>query len=121
MISRNAFATDGGYCTPKISDNTTQSSWQIIVLLLALAILAEVIMFDVGMMLYLMISRSFCHLKTTDVQVCSELMSTSGLSGILFLVSFFLIKDDSSSVPLLLTSFGTVAEQLHCTHVNIVV
>ena len=60
-----------------------------------------------------MVSRkSFCEFKRTDVKVCLALASTSGLSAVLFLISHFLINDHSTSIPLLLTSIGTVAEQL---------
>ena len=71
-------------------------------------------MFGIGMTLYLMVNRSFCELKRTDVKVCLALdqVSTYGLSGVLFIISFFLSKDHSTSIPLLLASIGAVLEQL---------
>ena len=90
MFSRATFATDGEYCAIQIEDNITS---HIVSILIILVVLVQMVMFGLGMMLYLVVSRSFCEFKRSDVKVCLALVSTSGLSGILFLVSFFLIKD----------------------------
>ena len=109
VLTRTFFATEEGYCAVKVNeDNTTK----ILTVLALLVFVVQVIMFGIGMILYLMVSRSFCELKRADVKVFLALVSTTGLSGILFVVSLFLINDRSTSIPLLLRSIGTVAEQL---------
>ena len=109
MFSRATFATDGGYCAIQIESSVTLRAVSILVILV---FLVQMVMFGAGMLLYLMVSRSFCEIKRTDVKVILALVSTSGLSAVLFLVSFFMIKDRSTSVPLLVTSVGILAEQL---------
>jgi len=109
MFSRTTFDTDGGYCAITVEDNITS---HIVSILIILVVLVQMAMFGIGMILYLMVNRSFCEFKRTDVKMCLALVSTSGLSGVLFLVSFFLIKDHSTTVPLLLTSVGILTEQL---------
>ena len=107
VLTRTFFATEEGYCAMKVDEDNTTS--KILTALALLVFVAQLIMFGIGMILYLMVSRSFCELKRADVKVCLALVSTA---GILFVVSFLLINDCSTSIPLLLRSIGTVAEQL---------
>ena len=110
MFSKIFFATEEGYCAIKFGkDNIT---FQILSVVLPLMVVAQILMFGIGMTLYLMANKSSCELKRTDVKVCLALVSTAGLSGVLFIISFFLSKDHSTSVPLLLASIGAVMEQL---------
>ena len=109
MLSRIFFATEEGYCSIEADSDSTTS--QIAHLLFALVFVAQMFAFGTGMVLYLMVSRSFCEFKGTDVKVCLALVSTAGLSGVLFIASLLLIDDHSTSIPLLLGSVGTLAEQ----------
>ena len=93
MLNRNAFVTKDGYCATDIEDNTKRSSLQIVIALLFLIISVQMIMFGLGMIMYFLVSRDFCALKTTDVKACSTLVSTSGLHLVLFLFSFILIRN----------------------------
>ena len=109
MFSRASFATDEGYCAIKVEDGTSLHIFSILILLV---VLLQMVMFGLAMMLYLTVSRSFCEIKRTDVKVCLALVSTSGIDGVLFLALFFIIKDHSTSVTLLVISVGILIEQL---------
>ena len=110
MFSRLFFDTEEGYCAIKFDEDN--ATWQALSILIFVLVVAQILVFGIGMILYLMVSRSFCELKRTDVKVCLALVSTAGLSDVLFMISFFLIKDHSTSIPLLLTAIGTAVEHL---------
>jgi len=80
--------------------------------LLFLMIIMQLMIFCLGMSLYFVVSRNLCILKATDVKVCLILLCTSGLHDVLFLISFFSIKNRSTSVPVLFTSIGILVEQV---------
>ena len=110
IFSNLFFTTEEGYCAIKFEkENTT---FKILSVVLPLMVVAQMFMFGIGIILYLMVNRSSCELKRTDVKVCLALVSTAGLSSVLFIISFFSIKDHSTSIPLLLASIGAVMEQL---------
>ena len=106
-VSRNAFATKNGYCA--FEDNSKGLLF-ILVILLSLAIAVQLVLFAFGMILYLLVTRNSCEFKTIDFKVCLALISTSGLNTVLFLTSYFLVQ--STGIPFLLSSVGTLVEQL---------
>ena len=109
VVSRNAFATKNGYCAIDFEDNS-EGSLFILVILLSLAIAVQLVLFAFGMILYLLVTRNSCEFKTIDFKVCLALISTSGLNTVLFLTSYFLVQ--STGIPFLLSSVGTLVEQL---------
>ena len=73
ILSRIFFATEEGYCSIEVDSDITTS--RITSLLFALVFVAQMFAFGIGTILYLMVSRSFCEFKKTDVKVRLALVS----------------------------------------------
>jgi len=111
MVSRNAFTVEGGYCSTEFGDKT-KGSWLALIALLLIIIFVQMLLFGIGVVLYFLISRNTCEFRTIDVGVCLLLVSTSGLGAVMFVISYFFESSKSTCVPFLLTSVGTLVQEL---------
>ena len=111
MVSRTAFTTTHGYCATEFEDKT-KGSWLALIVLLLIIIVVQMVMFGLGVALYFLASRNLCEFRTIDVGVCLMLVSTSGLGAVMFVMSYFFATNDSTCIPFLLTSVGTLVQQL---------
>ena len=85
-VSRNAFTTTGGYCASEYED-TNKGSWLLLLVALLAALVVQVLMFGLGLILYFLVSRNLCELRSIDIGVCLLLLSTSGLGAVLFVIT----------------------------------
>jgi len=111
IVSRNAFTTTGGYCATEYKDKTKGSLLALFAVLLAV-IVAQMLMFGLGLMLYFLINRNLCEFRSVDIRVCLLLLSTSGVGAMLFVMSSLCDTSKSMYIPFLLTSVGTLVQQL---------
>jgi len=109
--SRNAFTTTSGYCATEYEDKTKGSFLALFVVLLAV-LLAQVLMFGLGLILYFLINRNLCEFRSIDVGVCLLLLSTSGLGAVMFVMSYLFVSSKSTCIPFLFTSVGTLLQQV---------
>ena len=111
MVSRNAFTTVDGHCATGYEEKA-KGPWMAILLLFLIVLVVQVFMFGFGVILYFLISRNICKFKSIDIGVCLLLVSTSGLGTLMFSLSYLLNESNSTCIPFLLTSVGTVVRQL---------
>ena len=91
IVSRNAFTTTGGYCATEYEDKTKGSLLALLVVLMAMFVV-QMLMFGLGLIQYFLINRNLCEFRSVDIRVCLLVLSTSGLSAILFVMSLCLVQ-----------------------------
>ena len=103
---RDGFKTMGGYCAVGFADG---AGVFIFIGQLALLAFVELIIFSIGMGFYFVVNKRCCAFKSNDIRVSFVLVSTAGISRVLFLTYFAL--SGSAEYAFVASSLGTTLEQ----------
>ena len=103
--TRSAFSRDNGYCATEF--HSEDASFVIFFIQLASTFVMQVVVFAIGMILYL-VNKKSCEFWSVDTRVCLTLGSTAGLNT--FLLAVVTLAGGGFNIAFLSSSIGTCVQ-----------